>query len=54
MDYRYDFDRLSGTGIIVRLSDDLTTLRYTGQEALDLLEFSSDQLADEAEGQEFS
>ncbi len=51
--YRYDYDRLSGTGIIVRISDDTTSLRYTGEDALRLLNMDSDELADEAAQQDF-
>lgn len=52
-EYRFDYDRLSGTGIIVRLSDDTTSLRYVGQDALRLLNMSDDELKDEAESQDF-
>lgn len=51
--YRYDFDRLSGTGIIVRVEDDKTTLRYTGQDALRVRDLSPIGLAQEARQQEF-
>lgn len=44
--YRFDFDRLSGTGIIVRLSDDSTSLRYTGQEAAELVGATAERLAE--------
>lgn len=53
-EYRYDFDRLSGTGIIVRLADDLTTLRYTGTEAADLCDMRREQFEALAAEQEFS
>jgi hypothetical protein len=52
-EYRYDYDRLSGTGIIVRLSDNTTSLRYTGEDAERLRHMSDDELKDEAETQDF-
>lgn len=52
--YRFDFDRLSGTGILVRLSDDRTSLRYTGSDAERLRNMSPVDLAGEAAGVEFS
>lgn len=52
--YRFDFDRLSGTGILVRLSDDRTSLRYTGSDAERMRDASPDELATEAAGVEFN
>lgn len=53
MAYRYYYDRLSMTGIIVRLSDNKTSLRYTGEDALRLLGMTDDELEEEAETQTF-
>lgn len=52
--YRVDYDRLSGTAIIVRLADDLTSLRFTGTEATDLNEMTRDEVAALADDLEFS
>lgn len=52
--YRFDYDRLSGTGIIVRLADDTTSLRYVGEDAQRLKHLSASELADEADAQDFS
>lgn len=57
--YRFDFDSQSGTGIIVRLADDKTSLRYTGDDAWRLYNATRygdgrEALEAEAEGQEFS
>lgn len=52
--YRFDFDRLSGTGILVRLADDLTSLRYTGEDAQRLHRATQEELDAEADGVEFS
>lgn len=52
--FRFDFDRLSGTGILVRLSDDKTSARYTGDEAERLSKADAAALHLEAMGQEFS
>lgn len=52
--FRFDFDRLSGTGILVRLADDKTSARYTGDEAERLSKADAAALATEAMGQEFS
>lgn len=52
--YRYDFDSQSMTGIIVRLADDLTSLRFTGDEAWQLRNGNYQALADAAESCEFS
>lgn len=52
--YRFDYDRLSGTGILVRVADDLTSLRYTGEDAARLRDASAADLEAEAAGVEFS
>lgn len=57
--YRYDFDSQSGTGIIVRLADDLTSLRFTGDDAWRLYNATRygdgrETLEAEAVGLEFS
>lgn len=53
-EYRFDFDRLSGTGILVRLADDKTSLRYTGDDALWLSRGNQATLKRAAEGVEFT
>ena len=52
--YRFDYDTLSGTGIIVRLDDDTTSLRYTGQTAYELRGAPDEVLEAMAVGQDFS
>lgn len=52
--YRFDYDRLSGSGILVRESDGLTSLRYTGEDAERLSKATRSELVAEAEENEFS
>ena len=52
--YRFDYDTLSGTGIIVRLDDDTTSLRFTGQGAYDLRNASDAVLEEWAGSLDFS
>lgn len=51
--YRFDYDSMSGTGIIVRLSDDKTSLRFTGADAERLADASAAELEDIADAEDF-
>jgi hypothetical protein len=52
--YRYDFDSRSGTGVLVRLEDNKTSLRYTGGDANQLRYKAGEALNAEGDSAEFS
>jgi hypothetical protein len=52
--YRFDYEGMSGTGILVRLEDDTTSLRYTGEFATQLRNADDATLEAEAEDMAFS